>query len=116
MRIAGAARLFLLYAIWRTTGAGSAGRSLINALGEQDETLSAIAATLLARAGESAEPLVLDALRRRENLAVAIPLFGDVARPTQAHELEPLQRDPDPKIARAAKDAMEVLQLRRSGN
>ena len=114
MRIAGAARLFLLYVIWRSLGADWAGRSLLNALGEKDENLSAIAATLLARSGERAEPLVLDALRRRQNLDLTIPLFGDVARPAHAEELERLHRDPDPKIARAAKDALEVLQLRRS--
>ena len=114
MRVAGAARLFLLYAIWRSSGAGWAGRGLLNALGEKDENLSAIAATLLARSGERAEPLVLEALRRRENLPITIPLFGDVARPAHADELERLHHDPDPDIARAAKDALEVLQLRRS--
>jgi HEAT repeat protein len=112
MRLAGAARLFLLYGIWRALGAGRAGRALVNALGDKDESQRAIAATLLARSGERAEPLVLEALRRREHLPMAIPLFGDVGRPAHADELEQLHRDPDPKIARAAKDALDVLRLR----
>jgi hypothetical protein len=114
MRLAGAARLFLLYALWRSLGAAWAGRRLMKATGDKDDTVSAIAATLLARSGERAEPLVLEALRRRENLAVTIPLFGDVARPAHAGELERLHRDPDPRIARAAKDALDVLHLRHS--
>jgi len=115
MRVAGALRLFLLYAIWRSAGGHWAGRRLLNALGEKDENLSAIAATLLARSGERAEPLVLEALRRRENLPIAIPLFGDVGRLAHAHELERLRDDSDPTIARAARDALEVLEIRHAG-
>src|SRR6266850_5527640 len=115
MRLAGAARLFLLYGIWRALGAGRAGRALVKALGDRDENQRAIAATLLARSGERAEPLVLEALRRRENLSIAIPLFGDVGRLAHAHELERLRDDSDPAIARAARDALEVLEIRHAG-
>ena len=52
MRLAGAARLFLLHAIWRSLGAQWAGRALVTALGDKDESQHAIAATLLARSGE----------------------------------------------------------------
>jgi len=112
MRLAGALRLFLLYAAWRLLGVDRAGRELLKALGEKDENLTAIAATLLARSGERAEPLVLEALRRRENLPVAIPLFGDVAQPAHTQELERLTHDGDASVARAARDALEVLRLR----
>ena len=115
MRLAGAARLFVLNAIWRSVGAQWAGRALLESLGEKDEDLATMAGIFLARSGERAEPLLLDALSHKENLDTVIALLGDVGRIEHADELKRLREDPDPKVARAAKDALDVMLTRHAG-
>lgn len=112
MRLMSAAGLFLANAAWRATGANWAGRTLISALGWKDEDLVNIAGILLAKSGDRAEPLLLNALERKENLEIVLPLLGDVCRPEHAGALGPLQFDPDQSIARAARDALQVLHAR----
>jgi hypothetical protein len=58
------ARLAGYSAAWKVTRSRALGRRLIRALGADDEDLRVIAATLLTQAGETAEPLLLEALRR----------------------------------------------------
>lgn len=112
MRLAGAARLFLLNAVWRSAGARWAGRALLESLGEKDRDLAAIAGIFLAKSGERAEPLLLEALSSKENLGTVLPLLGDVGRLEHSAELERLRADPDPRIARAAKEALDVMLAR----
>lgn len=104
-----------VYAWWRATGAAGAGRRLIRALGDADESLRTIAAMLLVKAGPRAEPLLRDALRRRESLSLVLGVLGDIGGPHAEHELAPFVADADPAVARAASDALRVLRLRHAG-
>lgn len=112
MRLMGAAGLFFANAAWRTIGADWAGRTLIKALGSKDENLVNIAGIFLAKSGEKAEPLLLHAVERKENLEVVLPLLGDVCRPEHASAIDRLQSDPDQTIARAATYAVQVMRAR----
>ena len=106
------AKIFLANAAWRATGARWAGRTLVDSLGSVDPDSATIAGTLLARSGERAEPLLLDALHERRQLGTVLLLLGDVGRPERASDISPFARDPDPDVARAARDALRILQAR----
>ena len=71
-----------------------------------------MAGTLLARSGARAEPLLREALARRENLAMVVTLLGDVGDDTCRPELTGLAGDPDPAVAGAARQALRVLDAR----
>src|SRR6266852_6096778 len=72
MGLVQAARLFALKSLWRATGLQAAGRALVRALSSPDEGVRTIAGMFLVQAGEKAEPLVEEALRRRENLPMVL--------------------------------------------
>jgi hypothetical protein len=100
------------YAWWRATGATSAGRRVVGTLGGADEGLRTIAAMLLVKAGLRAEPMLRDALRRRESLPLVLGVLGDIGGPDTERELAPFVDDADPGVARAARDALRVLRVR----
>ena len=103
------ARLYALKTVWNATGLRSAGRALVNALGSPDESVRMVAGTFLAQGGKRAEPLVAEAIERRELLPVVLVIAGDIG----AHRLEPelrrLTADPDPDVAKAAHDGLRIL-------
>lgn len=113
MRLAAATRLFASNAMWRATGSRKAGRALVHALGSKDDDLRTIAGMLLARAGERAEPLLKEALDKRENLSMVLTILGDIGGRKFESDLEEFSRDADPKVAKAAQDALRVLQAQR---
>ncbi len=113
MRLAGTARLLLQSAIWRVTAWPSAGRALVRALAADDEGLRTIAGMLLVRAGPRAQPLLQEALGRRESLPMIAAILGDIGDPASEQPLSELSRDPDPEVARAAREALRVLDARR---
>ncbi len=63
MSTAGAARLLAVGAAWRLTGALPAGRALVGALADGDETERTVAGIQLTRAGDRSVPLLTEALR-----------------------------------------------------
>jgi len=67
--------LFLAAAAWRLTGSKRFGEVLIRSLSAENENLKNIAGILIVRAGKNAEPLLQDALRRRENLPMTLSLL-----------------------------------------
>jgi hypothetical protein len=62
MSAAGAARLLVAGAAWRLAGAAPAGRALVCALADGDETERAVAGIQLTRAGDRSVPLLAEAL------------------------------------------------------
>lgn len=108
----GAARLAVLYGLWRATGLKAAGRALVHALGSPDENIRTIAGMLLVRMRGRAVPLLREALARRENLVVALAILGDIGDRRCEPDLVQFTRDGDPEVARAARDALRVLGAR----
>ncbi len=108
-----AAKLFSEYGLWRG-GLQSAGRSLVAALGSPQEDLRSIAGMLLVRGGAKARPLLMEALRKRENVPMVLSVLADAA-PDDPAVLETLRRhadDPEPAVADAARQALRVLEFR----
>jgi hypothetical protein len=113
MKLAAAARLFASQALWRTTGLPSAGRALMRALGSDDEDLRTTAGMFLVQAGEQAEPLLEEALHKREHLPMVLRIIGDIGAWRFESELRAFGQDTDPQVARAAQDALRVLEAHR---
>jgi hypothetical protein len=102
-------RLYALKSLWTLIGCRSAGRALVRALGSTDESKRTVAGMLLVRGGKRAEPLLAEAIRRREHLPIVLLIAGDIGASSLAPELRHLTMDPDPDVARAAHDALEIL-------
>ena len=95
--------------LWTATGCRSAGRALVKALGSTDEGERTVAGMLLVQGGKRAVPLVAEAIRRREHLPIVLLIAGDIGASSLESDLRRLTTDPDPDIARAAHDALEIL-------
>ena len=108
MNLTGAARLFLLQALWRG-GVSCAGRALIDGLGASDEDLRTMAGMFLVRGGGKAVPLLGAALAKREHLPLVLRIAGDVGARELRPEIERLAADPDQTVAQAARDALRIL-------
>ena len=110
MGVVQAARLFALKQLFSATGLKSAGRALVQALSSEDEATRTIAGMFLVQAGKRAEPLVEEAMRRRQSLPTVLVIAGDIG----AFRLEPQLRgftaDPDPQVAKAARDGLRILE------
>jgi HEAT repeat protein len=109
MNLAGAIRLFVCNAVWRTTRLRAAGRTLVRALGEEDGNLKTIAGMFLVRAGTRAEPLLEEALHRRESLPMVLSILASIGDKRFEPELREFSSDQDPKVAQAAREALRVL-------
>ena len=103
------ARLSALKLLWTALGSRAAGRALVKALGSTDESERTVAGMFLVRGGRRAEPLVDEAIRRREHLPIVLLIAGDIGARRLEPDLRRLATDPDPDVARAARDALETL-------
>jgi len=103
------ARLYALKSLWTVIGCRAAGRALVTALGSTDEGERTVAGMLLVQGGKRAEPLVAEAIRRREHLPIVLLIAADIGASSLEPELRRLTTDPDPEVARAAHDALEIL-------
>lgn len=110
MVVARAIWLFVSNAVWRVAGLGAAGRVLVRALGSEDETTRTIAGMLLVRARKKSEPLLKEALDKRENLPVVLTVIGSLGDSKFEPELRRFSRDADPDVAKAAKDALQLIE------
>jgi hypothetical protein len=99
--------------VWRATGLRSAGRTLVHALGSEDENRKSLAGMFLVQAGRKAEPLLEEALSKGENLPLVLTLLGDIGDPKFEPELRRFSQDANPEVARAAQDALLALARRR---
>ncbi len=109
-----AARLFALRSVWTTTGLRSAGRALVNALGSPDAGVRTVAGMFLVQGGRQAEPLLEEAIHRRQNLAAVALIAGDIGASRLEPELRRLCTDADPEVARAARDGLRILAAQHS--
>lgn len=112
MEVVGALKLFAANAMWRFGGSKSAGRSLVHALGSENEDLRTVAGTLLARGGGRAEPLLLQAIDKRQSLPLALTILADLGDDSCRPILHRYVDDPDPETAQAAAQALRVLEFR----
>ena len=103
------ARLYALKSVWISTGLRSAGRALVDALGSPDEGVRTVAGMFLVQAGKRAEPLVEEAIHRRQNLPTVLLIAGDIGAARLEGELRRLTADADPQVATAAQHGLRVL-------
>jgi hypothetical protein len=108
-----AARLYALKSLWSATGLRSAGRALLDALGSPDEDLRTVAGMLLVQGGKRAEPLIAEAIARRQHLPTVLVMAGDIGATSLEPELRRLTTDSDPAVARAARDGLRILGAQR---
>ncbi|HAM58234.1 MAG: hypothetical protein A2X51_00910 [Candidatus Rokubacteria bacterium GWC2_70_24] len=104
-----AARLFALRSVWSATGLRSAGRALVDALGSPDEGVRSVAGMFLVQGGKRAEPLIAEAIHRRQNLPTVAVIAGDIGAFRLEPELRRLTADADPEVAQAARDGLRIL-------
>jgi len=102
-------RLYAFNLLWAVSGRHSAGRALIKALSSTDEDERTVAGMLLVQGGKRSEPLVAEAIRRREELPIVLLIAGDIGASGLEPDLRRLTMDRDPLVARAAQDALETL-------
>lgn len=102
-------RLFLINAIWRVTGLRSAGEALVRALASDEEEIRMLAGMFLVQAGKRAEPLLSEALTQRRNLPTVLTILGDINARHLEGEIRSLSEDRDPNVAKAAVDALRIL-------
>jgi len=63
----------------------------------------------LVQAGKRAEPLLEEALLRREALPMVLTVLADIGDERLEAKLRQFARDEDPKVAEAAEDALRAL-------
>ena len=102
-------RLYALRLVWNATGSRAAGRALLEALGSPDEDVRAVAGMFLVRSGKRAEPLVEEAIHRRQHMPTVLVIAGDIGAVRLEPELRRLTKDPDPEVAKAAQDGLRIL-------
>jgi hypothetical protein len=68
----------------------------------------------LVQAGKRAEPLVRKALERGEYLPTLVTIAGDIGSPSLAPQIQRLTTHADPQVARAARDALDIMTLHKS--
>jgi HEAT repeat protein len=107
----GALRLFVYRALWYWLGIASAGRALVRALGSPDENIRSVAGILLAKSGKRAEPLLQEALTRRENLPTVLTVLGSIGDPALIPQLRQFADDKNADIAKAAQEALKIIQF-----
>lgn len=113
MRFFEAARIFACVAVWRATGLRFLGRSLVRALGSEDENVRTIAGMFLVRAGKKSEPLLQEALVNRQSLPIVLSILADIGDRKFEAEIRQFSGDRDPQVAQAARDALRVLAAHR---
>ena len=109
MRLVKLIPLFLAGAIWRMLGIRSIGRILVRALGTKDEQVRMIAGMMLVKGGKKSEPLLQEALARRENVPVVLTVLASIGDPAVEPQLRRFAYDNDPQISKAARDALRIV-------
>jgi len=113
MWILGAIGLFVCTAVWRATRLRFLGRLIIRTLGSNNENMRTIAGLSLVKAGRMAEPLLEEALRRRENLPIVLTILADIGDKRVEPEIRRFSGHEDPEVAEAARQALRVLAMQR---
>jgi len=103
--------LFICKTFWYWFGVTPAGRALVKALNSEDENIRSVAGILLAKSGKRAEPLLQEALERRENLPTVLTVLGSIGDPELIPQFQQFTADQNPDVAKAAKEALKVAEL-----
>jgi hypothetical protein len=109
MGVLGVTRLFACKALW-WTGVESAGRCLLNALESPQQDVRTVAGMFLVQAGKRAVPMVKQALQQGRYLPTLLTIAADIGARDLAPQIERFTAHSDPKVARAAREALDVLQ------
>jgi HEAT repeat protein len=109
MEIAKVAGVLAKRVVFQATGLPAAGRALVRALGSEHEDVRTVAGMSLVQAGRRSEPLLEEAARRREHLPLVLTILGDLGDPAAEPLLEGFASDPEPEVAKAARDALRTL-------
>src|SRR5712672_3226768 len=105
--------LFICAAAWRATRVQSLGRLIVKTLGSRNDNLCHIAGILLVRAGRMAEPVLEEALHKRENLPTVLMILADIGDKRVESEIQGFSAHEDPRVAEAARQALRVLAMQR---
>lgn len=105
--------LLICVAAWRVTGLRFLGRAIVGALGSRNENLRTIAGISLVKAGQRAEPLLEEALCKRENLPMVLTILADIGDKRIESEIRSFSSHQDPQVAEAARQALRVLAMHR---
>lgn len=113
MWVLSAIGLFVCAAAWRITRLRLFGRLIVRTLSSNNENLRSIAGISLAKGGRLAEPLLEEALRKRENLPIVLTILADIGDKRIEPEIRRFSRHEDPQVAEAARQALRVLAMQR---
>jgi HEAT repeat protein len=113
VKLARSLGLFGLKAAFSGTRSVSAGRALVNALGDSDENVRTLAGMFLVQSGRKATPVLLEALAQGRHVPTVLTMLGDIADPAALPVIERFADDPDPEVARAAREAREIARRNR---
>ena len=94
-------------------GSDAAGRALIRNLRAPDENVRTLAGMFLVQCGRRSLPLLREALGRGEDVPTILTMLADIGDPSVEPEIRARLGHPDPEIARAASDALKILELQR---
>ncbi len=108
-----AASMFALKAAFQA-GSDAAGRSLIRNLRSPDENVRTLAGMFLVQCGRRSLPLLREALARGEDVPTILTMLADIGDPSVEPEIRARLSDSDPEVARAASDALKILELQRA--
>jgi hypothetical protein len=111
VKLGEAVKLFFANGIWRASGARIAGRALIDGLASSDENNRLIAGMFLARGGKKAAPLFREVLEGEAVSPLLLRVIGDSGNKDFEHVLERYAAGSDPRLGRAAADALRVLRM-----
>jgi HEAT repeat protein len=115
MGVLGVARLFACKALWQGAGVNSAGHALLKALGSPEADVRTVAGMFLVQAGQRAVPLIREALEQGRYLPMILTIAADIGAEELAPQIRRFIADSDPTIARAAREALELLASGKSG-
>lgn len=100
-------------AAWRTTHLRFLGRLIVKELASTNENLRTMAGIFLVRAGSMAEPLLEEALSKREGLPIILTVLADIGDKRAEPEIRRFSGHEDPRVAEAARQALRVLAAHR---
>ena len=115
MGVLGVARMFACKALWQGAGLNSAGYALLRALGSPEPDVRTVAGMFLVQAGQRSVPLIREALEQGRYLPIALTIAADIGAEELAPQIHRFTGDSDPAIARAAREALDLLALRKRG-
>ncbi len=107
MSAAGAARLLAAGAAWRLAGAAPAGRALVGALADGDETERTVAGMQLTRAGDRSVPLLTEALLAGGAPGLAVDVLAGIGTHEARNALHRVARGTDPDVDAATRESAE---------